>query len=473
MSEFKMVENRKYNNEEIKYVVSRVHAGWDPDTIAKAFKQDHGEYWTNREFTKKQVAYIRTTYKPPPGMVKPYTGPIPVFSRSPTPEDSPEPVSSSSRKRKRAAGIANARSSSTQTPAYGQASSPIAGPSRQGQQANSPMGGPSSASFDPRRFMSPISPTVASASTNNMLGDQSLQDANVFDLTADDLLGGFTYTMDAFERDMASGDLDLDLNSPNMMNPGASTGQDAPIPDLSTLLPEIPMQSIEGNPSTGTNSAFPTPQQQQQEEDAGDLGLEAPQFPPGCSRAGAMARDASGVWYYDPHDLCPIPLGHRHDMDGGVHFISELGVMQALLAMDQKEGIGFLLGVAMTAEQILWDNGNNVDNNNTGNGLGGGGGSSSRIQPEALMRQVTQIVRDNLPPPNDLYAQAPPITVPRPEVMRSMTERIRRLPEGQFPDPFHRRTVRYDMSGSSGAQGGAAGSGGPRHDTSPPGPAPF
>lgn len=67
MSDFKMVENRKYNDGEIKYVLSRVIAGWRPETIAKAFKQDHGEYWANREFTKKQVAYIRSTYKPAPG----------------------------------------------------------------------------------------------------------------------------------------------------------------------------------------------------------------------------------------------------------------------------------------------------------------------------------------------------------------------------------------------------------------------
>lgn len=67
MADFKMVENRKYNDEEIRYVVSRVHAGWDPAIIAKAFKHDHGEYWADREFTKKQVAYIRCTYKPPPG----------------------------------------------------------------------------------------------------------------------------------------------------------------------------------------------------------------------------------------------------------------------------------------------------------------------------------------------------------------------------------------------------------------------
>lgn len=64
---YKRVENRKYNQDEINYVISRVQANWDADTIAKAFKQDHGQYWGEREFTKKQVNYIRTTYKLPWG----------------------------------------------------------------------------------------------------------------------------------------------------------------------------------------------------------------------------------------------------------------------------------------------------------------------------------------------------------------------------------------------------------------------
>lgn len=64
---YRMVDNRKYNQEEINFVLARCEAKWDLNIIAKAFKRHFGEYWANREFTKKQVAYIRTTYRQPPG----------------------------------------------------------------------------------------------------------------------------------------------------------------------------------------------------------------------------------------------------------------------------------------------------------------------------------------------------------------------------------------------------------------------
>lgn len=67
MSSYKRIENRKYNQSEIDYVLSRAQAGWDNDTIAKAFKRDHAQYWGEREFNKKQVAYIRSNYKVPWG----------------------------------------------------------------------------------------------------------------------------------------------------------------------------------------------------------------------------------------------------------------------------------------------------------------------------------------------------------------------------------------------------------------------
>lgn len=67
MPPYKRMENRKYNQDEIKYVLCRVHAGWDDVTIARAFKKDHAKYWGNRDFTKKQAAYIRSCYKVPWG----------------------------------------------------------------------------------------------------------------------------------------------------------------------------------------------------------------------------------------------------------------------------------------------------------------------------------------------------------------------------------------------------------------------
>lgn len=62
-----MPENRKYLPSEITYVLSRVLAGWKPEAIARGFKRDHAAYWGDKEFTKKQVSYIKNTYKIPPG----------------------------------------------------------------------------------------------------------------------------------------------------------------------------------------------------------------------------------------------------------------------------------------------------------------------------------------------------------------------------------------------------------------------
>lgn len=64
-----MPENRKYLPEEITYVISRTLAGWKHEAIAEAFKRDHAPYWDHKEFTRKQVNYIRNTYKIPPGYV--------------------------------------------------------------------------------------------------------------------------------------------------------------------------------------------------------------------------------------------------------------------------------------------------------------------------------------------------------------------------------------------------------------------
>lgn len=64
---FKMVETRRYSQLELSYVLSRVLAKWKPEIIAKAFKRDHAPYWDDKVFTKKQVSYIKSTYKGPPG----------------------------------------------------------------------------------------------------------------------------------------------------------------------------------------------------------------------------------------------------------------------------------------------------------------------------------------------------------------------------------------------------------------------
>ncbi|KAG6368392.1 hypothetical protein INS49_002598 [Diaporthe citri] len=534
MSDFKMVENRKYNDEEIKYVISRTQANWPAEIIAKAFKRDHGEYWANREFTKKQVAYIRSTYKPAPGMVKPYTGPIPQFSRSPTPEDSPDMAAPRRSKRKQAAATAHHGSSSTQAPVSERASSPVAGPSRKRQKiqpmtdttthhgeasvserASSPVAGPSRTRQETQpmtdttthhgeasvseRASSPVAgpsrtrqetqppgdtPTHHGSfiqgqsltsgflsgplvSTDDVPRDGIPEEPFDVDANANDLFAGMNYH--ALESNPASRQLSLNPSNPGMMGPGTSPAQGSSIPHIRRLIPDFPLQdfplqSIERHQSiaTGagtnvTNSAFPTPQQQQDSQ----LGMSDPQplIPPGCTAAKAMAHDSYGVYYYDPHDTCLIRKGHRHDMDGGVHFTNEFGVMQSLLAMQRIEGHGFLLGAATTAQSIL-----NLGRMHLANG-------SAYIDVRDIMRQAALIVHDNVPEVLDRER----FQVPEVEDIRRLSETNSRLPSGYSYDPFHRRIVPYDIPGLSGTQGGgqgggAAGSSRPsRQGSGPPG----
>lgn len=62
-----MVEHRKYLPQELDFVLARVAAGWKFEIIAKAFKKEFASHWAYRLFTKKQVQYIKNTYKRPPG----------------------------------------------------------------------------------------------------------------------------------------------------------------------------------------------------------------------------------------------------------------------------------------------------------------------------------------------------------------------------------------------------------------------
>lgn len=272
--------------------------------------------------------------------------------------------------------------------------------------------------------------------------------------------------MPAFQAGSVSRNLSIDPGSPGMLGPGASPAIGSNIPDVRTLLPDFPIQSVErhqsvatGAGTNATNSAFPTPQQQQNPQ----FGVSQALFPQGYTLAGAVARDVknNGVWYFDPHDNCPIRLGHRHDMDGGVWFTNELGVTQSLLAMQHTEGIGFLLGVATTFEYIM-----NMEGTRHVAGL------RDRIDPRALMRQAARIVHDNVP---SEVLDRESFRVPQVADVSRLSETNRNLPAGHFYDPFHRRVVQYDISGGSGAQGGgeggsAAGSRRPsRQGTGPPG----
>lgn len=314
-------------------------------------------------------------------------------------------------------------------------------------------------------------------STDDVLGDRLPQEPFDVNANAGDPFSGTNHNFDVFEPDQASRNLSLDPSNSGIMGDGDSPGTmaagDSPpqgsiIPNLRDLLPDFPLRSIERHQSVATgagtdatNSGLPTPQQQQSSE----LGMSNPQglFPPGCTGTRAVARDDPfGVWYYDPHDTCQIRLGHRHDMDGGVWFTNEMGVVQTLLAMRQTEGIGFILGVATAAEHILNVEGRRYLVN-----------EGDQINPRALMLQVARIVRDNVP---DEVLDRERFRVPQVTDIQRLSEMNSRLPAGHYIDPFHHRIVRYDMSGPSGTQGGghgggAAGSSRPsRQGTGPPGP---
>ncbi|CAN8101391.1 unnamed protein product [Discula destructiva] len=79
-----MASNRKYTDEEIDYVHARLLASWDHDMIAKAFKRDFATHWADKTFTKKQIQYIKTSYKRAPGAIVPYNGPKPDLNPSPS-----------------------------------------------------------------------------------------------------------------------------------------------------------------------------------------------------------------------------------------------------------------------------------------------------------------------------------------------------------------------------------------------------
>lgn len=62
-----MASNRKYTEEEIDYVHARILAKWDLGLIAKAFKADFAPHWATKNVSKKQMQYIKTSYKRAPG----------------------------------------------------------------------------------------------------------------------------------------------------------------------------------------------------------------------------------------------------------------------------------------------------------------------------------------------------------------------------------------------------------------------
>lgn len=214
------------------------------------------------------------------------------------------------------------------------------------------------------------------------------------------------------------------------------------LPDLPNFIADIPVQSVEREQSstaaargaqacTTANDVSPAtpghhhhnPHHHHQQP------TPCPEFPPGYTAANAVYRDTHGVWYYDSHDTCHVSLGHRHDWDGGVHFSGDVSVTQSFASMHQREGIGFLLGLA--AGQVLH---------------GTGRPSEDRLQA------ATEIARCTLP-----GERQGSVAVPNAEVVQRMMDVNGQLPGNHYYEPFTNRVVQYDMPPGLASQNGKQG----------------
>lgn len=438
-------------------------------------------------------------------MVPPYMGPIPEFTPEPEGEESPQPTSSSSgRKRRQPVAPTRIRSSSNihtpmnQTSAYWQQTPANQTPASE-QQPGSPVAGPARKRA---RTLAPMPSIEGSGGPDEGHAQYSMNDNNNVREAANqpglfdpiDLIGD---DFDMLEEDPA---LRREPNSPGMLLPddddedsNNNAGEAPALPNYLDIHPNMPIQSIErhrsiapggGGAGAGAgvgnnnapNSVAPTPpqlqqlqmlqqrqnlnrpQQQQRQQAAGFAPPPAnPQalYPQPHSWRGAVARDDPfGVWYFNPHETCQIWLGHRHDFDGGVWFTSEACVWMSLMAMQQTEGIGFMLGVATAASQAL-------------NSEGGRYFEGRGVDPQDLMEQAARMVREHVP--RDVLDENT-FRVPDPADIAGLMTTNRRLPPGNFFDPFHRRVVQYDFSGRGAGIQGGGGNGGQQQGVGAPGP---
>ncbi|KUI58668.1 hypothetical protein VP1G_05977 [Cytospora mali] len=473
MSAYKRVENRKYNEDEINYVISRAQAGWDNDTIAKAFKRDFAQYWGGREFTKKQVAYIRVSYKVPWGVVETYKGPVPQFTGSPALDAIPGPSSSAQQKGKQVFRPSEASSSPAQVSALDTVNNFIPMTSAQYEQAQ-PFGGVTAGPTGHGQNMASSLPSMAN-NTGDMGGNFYLQppanpsstsvgdhsgidtsgtrmtrgnvDIDSFDFFAADFFDpgrpipelSKANSTTAAPQNLGAGHADLEAMHSGQH--GATQQGATQQADLNNLFANTPIQSVEQQQqpdiaaaqgiqaSTGNATNFDMPSHQQPDQAAQTVPHTG--FPPGYTAANAAVRDDHGVWYYDPHDNCRIALGHRHDMNGGVHFSGSLSLAQSFAAMHRTEGIGFLLGLAAAQEL---------------QGITGA--------PMNMLKEVTEIARDAVP---DDHRRR--MTPPKPEIVQRLTNINQQLPENQYYEPFTNQVAEYTMPAGYASRIGRQGEG--------------
>ncbi|KAJ4407828.1 hypothetical protein N0V82_009839 [Gnomoniopsis sp. IMI 355080] len=462
-----MVEHRKYLPQELDYVLSRVAAGWKFETIAKAFKKDFASHWADRLFTKKQVQYIKNTYRRPPGTIQPYNGPIPIF---PTPTPHPSQT--------HAAGFQATMDSARQVDQYGQnnlegrqetnnhftqhaytsAQSPMVDPEYHGQQYVE----------DGNMFThGPGSPYNFSAFLGNSSDCQPTTIDDIFNPTLGSSIAGETDGVTNNYQPVALAGIGTQFSQIPQWT------QTAPSPSIqprfsgyaSHLDPQLG-QAIPSLEKTLLNSPAPDHllsgehvdrllkgpgprlERLNYAEDPTEFGLAVnvgqtmvhgdaqdqnahanlPRDPQGCSIENTTYTDRSGWWYTGHHDgWCRIPHEHRHNYDGGVYFSNYDSYTQNIYTEQNDHVTGFLLGLChqMQTQHPV------------------GEAMCLHRSCEEARRVAQQLVDASLPEGHGL--RQAPLSQPHPVVIRLLHDLNGRLPEGYVYDPISQRVVPYEL----------------------------
>lgn len=150
------------------------------------------------------------------------------------------------------------------------------------------------------------------------------------------------------------------------------------------------------------------------------------QDPMGCSVESMAYTDRSGWWYSGQHDgWCRIPGEHRHDYDGGVHFLHYDSYTRNIYTEQNDHVTGYLLGLCRQLQDEQGD------------------AMCLHRSCEEARRAAQQLVDAALPQDHGL--RQAPLSQPHPVVIRLLQSLSDRLPEGYVYDPISQRVVQYNV----------------------------
>ncbi|KAJ4397606.1 hypothetical protein N0V93_001839 [Gnomoniopsis smithogilvyi] len=462
-----MVEHRKYLPQELDYVLSRVAAGWRFEIIAKAFKEDFASHWADRVFTKKQVQYIKNTYKRPPGIIQPYRGPVPVFMSSPAPTFQNPTANRQA-----------TMNAALQSDQYGQ---------------NDPEGRSQAYNTTTQHTHAATQPSVVDPGCQ---GHQYLDDGGMFTDGPESPYDFNTILGTSSDRHPTTVDNVLDPMSeiyagrpPNgeieNYQPEVLAGigtqfpqipqwtQDAPGPSThprfsgyASQLDTSPIQGVPSLQNTLLNSAAPdhvlsgehtkrllqgpAPRLERLSYGPGPAAVgpartEIPttipsavqderrhadslQHPLGCSVDATAYTDRSGWWYNGYHDgWCRIAYEHRHNYDGGVYFSNYISYTQNIRTAQNDHVTGFMLGLCHQLQTQPPES----------------EATCLHQSCEEARRVAQQLVDASLPEGHDL--RQAPLSQPHPLVIRLLHDLNDRLPDGYVYDPLSQRVLQHEV----------------------------